>query len=611
MKKNRFTFRFLVPLSVLLLAGFLRIWNLGGLPASLYWEEVALGYDAYSILRTGKDHHGNPFPVVAFESFGDYKPSGYFYAVVPFVKVLGLNAWAVRLPSAMAGVLTVYGVGVLAQLLLTGSMFAVDRHQETLGVKAKKLRALSVFRSFAHLVKKIRGSDATEPIIWDTRLVAMLITAVSPWAIQFSRGGWEVNLATCLVVWGTVSILKYTTTSHSLHERTLFARKNISLMLSVMLLVAAMYTYHATRIIAPLLGMQLAFFSLFPVVFRRDFSLLEKMRQVTPLAVAGIFAVVLCLPLLLSLQSDTTTQRFAETSIFTDLKVIEESNHLIAEDGGGAVARLIHHRYLLFGREMLSNALSHVHHTFLFISGDANPRHSIQLVGQLYLIEAMFLLLGVYFLLQRNRQVGLFLLCWAVIVLIPVSMTKATPHALRTLPVLPVYILLIVAGIRQLLAWSPNPKWCYSVSAIVGVLYIGSFTQFWHAYTKIYPQEYGSEWQYGYQQMVKAVGGLREPNEDVYITREQGRPAMYYWFFNAIDPQVVQAEQATARKDQGEFLQFERVHFVDGLSGQEQGLIVSSPGKMAALGDREVLGEVKDLKGKVIWVMYRNTQGGQ
>ena len=100
--KFKFLLVFIISLSI-----FLRFYQLDKNPPSLYWEEVALGYDAYSIFKTGKDHHGNPWPLVAFESFGDWKPSLYFYATVPSIAVFGLNEWGVRFPSAFFGVLTV------------------------------------------------------------------------------------------------------------------------------------------------------------------------------------------------------------------------------------------------------------------------------------------------------------------------------------------------------------------------------------------------------------------------------------------------------------------------------------------------------------------------
>src|SRR3989304_8512132 len=82
--------------AVFLLACFLRFYHLGSYPA-LNADEAAIGYNAYSLIQTGRDEHGNFWPI-HFQSFNDYKPGFYFYLVVPFVKMLGLNEWAVRVP---------------------------------------------------------------------------------------------------------------------------------------------------------------------------------------------------------------------------------------------------------------------------------------------------------------------------------------------------------------------------------------------------------------------------------------------------------------------------------------------------------------------------------
>lgn len=184
----------LLIILILLLALTLRLIPFS--PPSLYWEEVAIGYDAYSILKTGKDFHGNPWPLVAFESFGDYKPSLYFYATVPFVAILGLNEWAVRLPSIVAGTLTVWFL-----YLLVNSM-----------AKDKKLAILSA-----------------------------LMLAISPWHLQFSRAGFEVVLGTALLTGGIYGLSR--------------GRKNKGyLFLGVLASVASMYSYHGLRLLAPILG---------------------------------------------------------------------------------------------------------------------------------------------------------------------------------------------------------------------------------------------------------------------------------------------------------------------------------------------------------------------
>src|SRR3989304_6471055 len=146
---------------ILLLAFALRFWKLDSYPA-LNADEAAIGYNAYSLIQTGLDEHGNAGPT-HFQSFNDYKPGLYFYLALPFVKVMGLNEWAVRIPGAFLGVLT-----VLLIYLLTHELF-----------KEKRLS-----------------------------LISALFLAISPWHLQFSRGGWEVNTATFFMSLGVLMFLR-------------------------------------------------------------------------------------------------------------------------------------------------------------------------------------------------------------------------------------------------------------------------------------------------------------------------------------------------------------------------------------------------------------------
>src|SRR3972149_10195759 len=103
-----------ILISILILAAVLRLYRLGEFPAGLNADEAALGYNAYSLLLTGKDEHGPIFPV-NLESFGDFKPAGYSYLLIPFVKVFGLTEFAIRLPSALFGVTAVFLVYMLTK----------------------------------------------------------------------------------------------------------------------------------------------------------------------------------------------------------------------------------------------------------------------------------------------------------------------------------------------------------------------------------------------------------------------------------------------------------------------------------------------------------------
>src|ERR1700690_2543296 len=106
-------YKYLILIAIIVLAFVLRFYKLGSYPA-LNADEASNGYDAYSLLLTGKDQHGNSWPI-DFQSFNDYKPGLYVYIIMPFVKVMGLNEWSVRIPNAAIGVLSIYVIYLLVK----------------------------------------------------------------------------------------------------------------------------------------------------------------------------------------------------------------------------------------------------------------------------------------------------------------------------------------------------------------------------------------------------------------------------------------------------------------------------------------------------------------
>src|SRR3989338_10995101 len=179
---------------ILILAAILRFWHLAQTPPGLYWDEASLGYNAYSILKTGRDEHGKFLPFTNFAAFGDYKPPGYIYAAVPSVGVFGLNEFAVRFPSALAGTLA-----VLVTYFLTRKLFSK---------------------------RKIA-------------LLASFFLAISPWSIHFSRVAFDANLAALFSLLGIYLFVK-------------FAKdKGFWIIISVLFFVLAVNTYTGQRLFVP------------------------------------------------------------------------------------------------------------------------------------------------------------------------------------------------------------------------------------------------------------------------------------------------------------------------------------------------------------------------
>lgn len=490
---------------IAVLAFILRILHITVLPP--YWEEVALGYDAYSILQTGKDHHGTAYPIVAFESFGDWKPAGYFYLLIPFLTLFDLSVLAIRLPAVLAGVSVVIAVGILA----------------------KRLGA--------------------------TGIVTAILASISPWLLLLSRGGWESGVAMAFSTWALLLFVV------ELQKKT----KNLSFfslpkITAVLLLVAALYTYQAAKITSPLFGLLFFMFMSFKIWKMKTWKVSEFVYSLSRyFLIPVLVALILTLPFLLSLSNPEVTKRAQETSLLATLPIAETTNTYRDYANNSLASRIMFHRYTFSLKALSSAYLDHFSLNFLFLNGDSNPRHNTQLGGMLYSIDIFFVVLGLIWLFTRSKQYFLFLVLWLLLAPIPAAFTTGTPHALRSAPMAPILILLVGFGVEYLyqrLQILRSTRTACIVMALLFTMYGVLFTQFWRHYLYIYPTLYSREWQVGYDELYTVLSKLQEPNESISVSRFAGRPAMYLWFYTKQDPRDVQALNDTVAKDQGEFLQF-------------------------------------------------------
>lgn len=185
----------LTLLLIIFLAIFLRFYNLSHVPPSASLDEASIGWNAYSILETGKDEYGNSFPVL-LRAYDDYRPALYVYFVAPFVKVFGLSVLSVRLPSVILSVLT-----VLSTYLLVKELFKKQKILDS-----EKLALISAF-----------------------------LLAISPWHIYISRLGHEVNLAFSFFIFALL----------------FFLRRNIYL--SALFFLISFISYQSEKIFIPII----------------------------------------------------------------------------------------------------------------------------------------------------------------------------------------------------------------------------------------------------------------------------------------------------------------------------------------------------------------------
>mgnify|MGYP004002166059 FL=1 len=141
---------------------FTRFILLSKIPLALNRDEAAIGWNAYSIIKTLKDEHGQFLPI-NFKSIGDYKMPLYIYASILPIKLFGLNEFSVRFWSSFSGGIQVFAIYFITKKLL----------------KSKK-----------------------------TALISSLFLLFNPWAVFYSRIAFEANLALAFFMVGTLLILK-------------------------------------------------------------------------------------------------------------------------------------------------------------------------------------------------------------------------------------------------------------------------------------------------------------------------------------------------------------------------------------------------------------------
>ena len=101
----------------------LRGWGLPAVPPELFGDELDVGYQAYSLLTTGRDLYGQPLPLY-LHSLSEWRLPLIVYHTVPSVALLGLTEAAVRLPEVIMGALASLIVFALTYQLIRSKSIA-------------------------------------------------------------------------------------------------------------------------------------------------------------------------------------------------------------------------------------------------------------------------------------------------------------------------------------------------------------------------------------------------------------------------------------------------------------------------------------------------------
>lgn len=486
--------------AVVILSVILRFWKLGSIPNGLYWDEIAMLVDAKTIAANGHDMHGNPAVQAMFPSYGDYKLPVYIWFAATSVKIFGVSAFALRLPSAIVGVFQ----SVIILLLMRELLFC------------QNLRKHSFILS----------------------LTGALFLAVSPWSFLFSRTGFEGHVGQFFLNLAVLGLF-------------LSKRKKYFILLSVFSSIIAVYSYYSVRFVWPVV--LLAFWATqICVPFIQSLYKGEKKHTYIPTFFSSSILLFVCMflwalsliPLFTSpYYRDSQQFRLSTDSLLTVGPFIQQSNEYRQIAGNTLVSRVLYHHRILQLRALATNYAKNLDFSYLFLYGDPNLRHSTKHHGLFLLFTFPFLIGGSIYLLKNNRSILVFLLIWWLIALLPAAVPLNTPHALRSLNALSPIVLLMCFGAAastRIPIFKKNSPIRSISFALLGLVLCAEILSFAADYFVLYPKESAESWQQGYAQIVETIQPKFDKVDTVWINIEDDRFYLWYLAFGPLSASEIQ-----------------------------------------------------------------------
>ena len=380
-------------IGVMLLAAGLRLWKLDVLPPGLWYDEAINGVDARMVLS------GRGFPLY-FAANNGREPL-FIYLQTLAVAILGASPYALRIVSALIGILTVPAVYFCAMAFLNSTTQGKSEQDAALGQRR-----------------------------WLALLAATGLT-VSYWHLSLSRLGFRAVMLPLV----SALAMGFFWRAWSGHRRRDYGWAGVWF-------AVALYTYSAARLLP-----------LVPLVFilseavvdlwrarRAGGAARQELRQIwrgrlTGLVLVACIGGLLLIPLAVATvrDPDTVLGRSGQVSIF-------EPNPV------GAVARTPWQRSLDNAALVFRN---------FYDRGDQELRHNLP--GRPVndpLLAALFTLGWLTALWQIRQARYRLLLIWLTIMLLPTLLSTQAPHTLRGAGALPPLVLLYAVGAQTLLGTS-------------------------------------------------------------------------------------------------------------------------------------------------------------
>jgi len=471
----------LVVFLTILLGAFLRFYALDKSPPSLGFDEAALGYNAYSILKTGRDEYGNFLPL-SLRSFNDYKPALYAYLTIPFIKFFGLNDASVRMTSALAGTI------LLIFLYLLLKEF----------VKNKK---------------------------W--LIIFFFILSFEPWRLHFSRNAFETHLSTTLFCIGAWFLLK--------------AKKKIKYAIgAVIFLTLSIYSYHSARVAAPLL---IGFWIVDPLklIAKKDFwqALKKQWSSNWPkvLVLAGL--VLLSVPIFMVNNGLLLLTRFNQENVFSRFYPYAPKGMV------NPISCLYYFLGIVSGHVFSNISPINLNfRIFQWVKMSPQFIPGMGMLGWIEGIVFILGLLVVIKNIFKSEKYR-FLIYWIIAGIAPAAVTWTWFHPLRSLNIYPALEIIVALGLMELIKYGNKVIKLKLLKSIIGVLIGGIMlaTIVFTINNELLYSAYENNGEYqpgGFKEGMPYLKSIQDNYSQVIIDSPHAQNFIFLFFYEALDPTLVQ-----------------------------------------------------------------------
>ncbi|MFA6185069.1 MAG: glycosyltransferase family 39 protein [Candidatus Shapirobacteria bacterium] len=462
---------------ILVIGLLTRFINLDKFPVALNWDEISHGYNAYSLINTGKDQWSTSWPIFNFRAYGDYPTILNMYLSMPFIYFFGLNEWTVRIVSAFCG----FGLIIIAFFL----------GQEIFKNKKKSL-------------------------------LLMLLVVLSPWTFFPSRGVFQSTVAQFFFSLGLLFLIK--------------AIKKIKFLpLGIFFFSISTYAYHNTKIVVPIL--LLTYFLIFFKEIKQKISKHKNFFTISLLVLSILVIPQLINTFNKEAQARSRWVFIINPASINEIennRNIYQGSQLVAKLKYNRVtlfSTTVFKNYLDFvnPKILFFNSTQN----FQFNIPNTGVLYSVYL--PFFYIGLIILILKSIKKSSPENKKYIFLNFWFLIGLIPAVITIGDFPIIRAMTILPLPQIFIVYGFFKTISFLKNSKTktIFTILFLI-ILIIQSFSYFKN-YFNDYSQNYSSSWQYGYKETVNYIKENYNSYDQIIFTKKYGEAhefVLFYWPWN-------------------------------------------------------------------------------